>query len=704
MRFSTALLAFSVLWSCTGVSAQNAVVGSSSYTAPANFYGAHLLVDSGTGKGERHLTWARFLVGRWGYAKTLLMGVDKSSNGPSSGWVHYVRKCYDLELIPVLRLGGHMRGGGWVKPEADAPGDYTSLAKAVQRVVAGFPRSDKCPLYIELWNEPNLSVEWSGKPNAAEYAAFFVQAARAIREIGDPRIKILNGGLATSPEFAEELCKAEPDFIKLFDVWSSHPYPGNRPPWVLHHDKSAPAGSHGTIDSYLLELDILKKYGRPDVKVMITETGYDLGNSVQTRGEGHPIIDEYNRADYMVRAFRDYYPEWPELLAVLPFEFCNEGWERFDWVYPDSGTNPDGSPTKPHYQYVAIAALAKPTDPTGAISGTIRAAQIEARLEGAAVQAGAVRFNSDPMGNFFLPRLRPGNHTVRVRKPGFKPVSQQLQVAAGKNTVFDVELEPISLATLRGQVRAGENDDNLAGVKIRLEPGGQDVETNTSGEYVIQDVIPARYRLTAELDGHYRYATDGVEVLAGKANVWDFKLGRQPELPGNNMLNNASIEAGGGGGAKRGIALGFEPNNSEGGREDRTAISERIAHTGRRSQEMRARPEEAIIRQITHYGTARPKARYHAGIWVYADIADRDGSAWVSFDFTRNDGAVIQRLMAEPKLQGRSREWTWVSVEGVAPEGSERLSLNLHVKGRGGSAYFDDAFVAMIPAPEKEKK
>jgi len=59
----------------------------SSYALPNNFYGAHLLVDDGLPgtKGYNHLRWARHLVGRWGYAKTLVMGIDKNTRGPAQG-------------------------------------------------------------------------------------------------------------------------------------------------------------------------------------------------------------------------------------------------------------------------------------------------------------------------------------------------------------------------------------------------------------------------------------------------------------------------------------------------------------------------------------------------------------------------------------------------------------------------------------------
>lgn len=662
---------------------------------PHNWYGAHLLVDSGTGTGEKHLRWARHLVGRWGHAKTLLMNIDRKTRGPQPGWVKYVETCYRLELIPVLRLGGRMRDGQWLKPEADAPGDYTSMARAIRSVVEGLPTSPRCPLYIELWNEPNLAIEWSGQPDPREYAAFFVQAARAIHDLNNPRIRVLNGGLATSPDFAEELCKADPAFVKSFDLWSCHPYPGNRPSWINLHDKTAPPNpGHMLVDSYLFELDVLKRFDARPMRVMITETGYDLGNALYTRGEGHPIIDEYNRADYMVRAFRDLYPKWPEVAAVFPFEFCNQGWERFDWVYPDSETNADGSPTRPHYHYSAVAALAKPTDTTGAINGTVKVDGLDARLGGATVALDQQRFGSDPLGNYFLPRLKPGSYELEFSKPGFRSIKRQIRVTAGANSVINPELTVEHTESLSGTVRDGDTERPLGFARITLQPGNHKASTDGSGRYAIRGLAPIRYRLTAEASRRYPYQADGIEVVSGRTNTWDFRLGKlAPWLPEGNLLNNAGMEAGGGGAARKGIALSFEPANDRGAEEVNTEITARQAHTGRCAQVLLMQAEVTMLRQITHYNTANPGQRYLAGAWLRSATGDRDAKAWVSLEFTNNDGGLIKRFEPRDVVKGSSTEWVWVSVEGQAPPGSQRMSITFHAQGRTGTACFDDAFV-----------
>lgn len=674
------------------------VPADSSYALPNNFYGAHLLVEDGLPgtKGYTHLQWARHLVGRWGYAKTLVMGIDENTLGPAQRWIDYVERCYALELIPLIRLGGHIKDGQWVAPQPDRPGNYRSMAEAIKRVVEGLPRSELCPLYIELWNEPNLAVEWTGKPDPTEYADFFVQAAAAIRSIGDERIKILNGGLATSADWTEKLCKANPDFILSFDIWSSHPYPHNHPPSINFHDKTVPAGTDMTIDAYLPELDVLERLGRPDVKVMITETGYDLGNSARA---GYPIIDEHNRADYIMRAFRDYWPKWPEIVAVFPFQFCNEGWQRFDWVYPDSGTNADGSPTRPHPQYTAVAALAKPTDTTGAVSGTVRIDKLGSRLEGvtAVAHLKGVGGLSDPMGNYFVPKLEPGPYRIVFSKPGFARLEKKVTVSQGTNTVLDVSLVAKDRGVLIGTVRSSGDGKPIRGVEVSLEPGDAKTRTDSRGRYELKDCIPGRYTLQARERGLVPYKSAPIDVKPVGANRHDFVLGRQTAPEGESLIHNGGFEAGGGGGAKTGVGLGFEPAvpGLADFQDAYAQLTNRLAHTGQWAQEIRMRSGETVIRQITHYGTAQPRADYLAGAWVRVTSMDTNAEAWITLDFTRNDGGIIERAASKP-AGGRSTEWVWLEARRTAPADSQRVSVGLHTRGTRGSALFDDVYLGII--------
>ena len=293
------------------------------------------------------------LVGAGGYVKQLLYPVTNSTSGPRQCWVEFVNGAYDRDLAPIVRIQGEWGGSYWIKPQADASGDYTSIAEAYKRVVQGLPRRDGHTLYVEVWNEPDLPVEWSGSPSAWEYGHFFVDVAAAIHSLGDSRIKVLNGGLTPgNSSFTQQLVSV-PGFVNSFDLWATHCYPHNHPPEYNLHSGTA-RYTQFAIDSYLLELDVLAGYGgQSNVQVILTETGHALYEN--TFGfEGYPPISESNRAAYMVRAFQNYWLSWPEVVAVTPFELVDPYGTTWymDWLYPTTDI--------PHQQYTDVEALPKP--------------------------------------------------------------------------------------------------------------------------------------------------------------------------------------------------------------------------------------------------------------------------------------------------------------------------------------------------------
>jgi len=321
-----------------------------------NHYGVHTFVQDLCLESyvDFQLDKALDLVGVGGHVTQLLYPVTVSTSGPDPRWVYFVQAAYDRTLVPIVRVQGEWGGDFWIKPAADGPGDYTSIAQAYKRVVAGLPRRAGHTLYVEIWNEPDVPLEWSGESNASEYGHFFVDVARAIHSIGDPRIKVLNGALTPgNVSFVRQLIGV-PDFVQSFDLWASHCYPFNHPPSYNIHDGTARYPQYA-IDCYLLELSALYTYGgRPGVKVILTETGYQLYDRT-FHFEGYPAITEDNRAYYMERAFRDFWARWPEVVGATPFQLVDPygSWSGWDWLYPGSDL--------PHKQYTVVTALTKPS-------------------------------------------------------------------------------------------------------------------------------------------------------------------------------------------------------------------------------------------------------------------------------------------------------------------------------------------------------
>ncbi|MFH1084921.1 MAG: hypothetical protein V1772_04080, partial [Chloroflexota bacterium] len=323
----------------------------------AGVYGMHTFVQDRCDRAYilGQLDRVRELMGPKAYVKQLLYRISTATAGPEACWVEFANGCYDRDLIPVVRLAGEYGGPNWNQPPAAAPGNYDAYAAALARVVAGLPRREGRPLYVEVWNEPNLDIEWGGRADPVEYGHFLVDAAAALRALGDARIVLLNGALSPGGNIAPlafiDGMASVPGALQAFDVWAAHPYPGNHPPEYNIHDDAAPSYAELTIDSYLLELQRLADHGRSGLKVLLTETGYALGQN-NFSFQGYAPMDENNRADYIARAFRDYWSRWPEVLGVCPYELVDPygAWAVWDWLYPNGAR---------HAQYDAVRALDK---------------------------------------------------------------------------------------------------------------------------------------------------------------------------------------------------------------------------------------------------------------------------------------------------------------------------------------------------------
>ncbi len=426
--------------------------------APRNVRGIHTLADSPS-TADAQLTWARSLVGADGHVTQPFSGIDSTTLGPTPTAAYFVEQAYARGLDPILVLQGHFtsRSGcdpsgpeGWRQPTPDVSGgSYTAVAEGYRRFVAELPRVDGRTLYIQVGNEPNLHYMW-GAANPAEYARFFADVSTAIRSLGDGRIKILNAALAPGGDvdnldFIAEAIAAEPRFAGSFDYWASHPYPRNQPPENNLHDRTALPGSRDTIDSYLLELEVLAEHGvdTAGLQVFLTETGYELGDA--TFGE-YPRISEEVRADYIRRAFEQYWANWPEVRAVTPFELAgwHGSWAEFDWVWPSSTTSAPGFPTQPRLQYARLV------PGTGVVVGTVRD-NAGFPLKDAAVSSERGEHQAVTLSDgTFVMLAHPGVYALTAAKPGYgSSTVGGVVVTGGQDTIVHVAVPAQLSSTLQ---------------------------------------------------------------------------------------------------------------------------------------------------------------------------------------------------------------------------------------------------------------
>lgn len=315
---------------------------------------------------DHQLDQALQLAGSGGYVTQLFYRITVETAAPDPCAVYFVNAAYDHNLVPILRLQGNYSSVGfWEKPDPGPAGDYAPIAAAFARYVNGLPRRDTHPLYITVWNEPDLWIEWGGTPNASQYGRFFVAVSNAIRDLNDPRIRILNGAVTPANTAFIRQMLTVPGFVGAFDAWASHCYPYNHPPLYNIHNGTARYGN-ATIDCYIEERDIIARYGgRTGFKFVITETGHGLGDDLYAF-EGFPPINTSNRAEYISVAFDLYWRTWPEVIAVTPFELGDPwgGWDWLDWINYTVSLDPLAFSYTPYRQYNGVAALTKPRGAT----------------------------------------------------------------------------------------------------------------------------------------------------------------------------------------------------------------------------------------------------------------------------------------------------------------------------------------------------
>lgn len=325
-----------------------------STTPPTNRFGIGFV---GPGSAE-DLELAADLTGPGGYVKLIFPGVTRDTTAPDASWVSAVRDAYARDLIPVIRVSPPW-GDNDVRYDSDDSAHlrYTALAAAYRRVVEGLPLRAGWPIWIEVHNEPNLCYEWTCRAGegwlehttaAHEYAAMLRDVADALHAIGDPRIRVLNGGLApggarrcecggsgfeagvTSREFLAAMRVEVPDVFSRVDGFASHSYPAEGEGWgfFVPYDRAHPGLAYFETE--------LTTIGRSDLGVFLTETGWCTPGSRCSSGGG----SRTQIADWTESAYSSFWLGHAQITAVMPFILRDAAWDDFAWVAPDGSHHP----------------------------------------------------------------------------------------------------------------------------------------------------------------------------------------------------------------------------------------------------------------------------------------------------------------------------------------------------------------------------
>lgn len=397
---------------------------------------------------SRHVGLASRMSGEWGWVRQLVC----ADPAESAGAARFIVLCRAYKLKPILYINALARNvrepaeGRFARPRPDADGGYSEVARVVTRYLQGIQAEGVEVPYLELWNEPNLGDGWNRKPNPREYARYHVAVARAVRKVS-PKTRILNAALSNSCGtdddkdgmpgrigdanldnlyFTEEMLKAEPEIADLIDYWASHPYPLNHPP-EYSQDRFS-------ITGYRAEMEVFKKITGKTIPVIITESGYSLGDQADNR---YPKIDEGWRVALTVRAYLDFWRKDPNLTAVCPFLLGDPLYGGEDPIWNSLvWSNPDFTP-KPVLEAVAALPHEKGTDylPSGSCSlrGRVKVQDSDALVTGALVWLvpGGYATLSGKDGRFEIAAVPAGEYALRAAASCFKAEPTTVTLSTG---------------------------------------------------------------------------------------------------------------------------------------------------------------------------------------------------------------------------------------------------------------------------------
>ena len=471
MKMHVTAAAFAALTVTAGAGLVPSVLLAQEERQRRNLFGMHTLNSGNNDFVLENLEWTRHLVGRgWVF--------DYPRNG---NYEALVEKAFELDLIPCIRV---QEGEGGDPPSAAAA---QVVAEKILNYKIAHPEYADRLVYLQLWNEPNDRRDFV-PPEA--YADYLVEAhngihqAEAMAAAAHPELGLL-GTIKTmtpgqnGPSWWDQAFRHNPDAKFAFDVWATHPYPEAAPPHYNHHDGDVFIETTKTIDSYLLDLDMVARpHGSPPrsrrgFPVMITETAY--GDKLGISYEGWPKTNRTLAAEYNVDAFAHRWYRWPELLAVHPFLLHHPAWERFAWVPGSSCGAPaspactsepacseecDGDgvrePKGPHPQYSAVRQLRLSLEsqgmaparhvpfrgPTGRIRGRVTRADTGAVVPYATVRTDGYAFGHVSLydGVYEIHDVPAGSYTLSVEKNGYRASSRPVTVSAGQTTTADFGL------------------------------------------------------------------------------------------------------------------------------------------------------------------------------------------------------------------------------------------------------------------------
>ena len=204
----------------------------------------------------------------------------------------------------------------------------------------------------QVWNEPNLSREWAGRPpDPAEYVALLKGCYSAIKA-ADPQAIVISAGLAPTGTDNQDAMPDEKFLREMYQA-GARPYfdmlglhaPGYKAPPELSSEEVAAAPEYGGQRAFAFRhiedmRAIMQAYGDGDKQVAIVEFGWTSDPREASSYHWHAVTEE-EKAAYLVRAFEYAKANWDPWVGLMVVVYlADPNWtpdhEQYWWAITEA--------------------------------------------------------------------------------------------------------------------------------------------------------------------------------------------------------------------------------------------------------------------------------------------------------------------------------------------------------------------------------
>lgn len=237
-------------------------------------------------------------------------------------------------------------GGETVVSDARPPTNPDDIQRFAQELTSRY--GDQLP-YVQIWDRPNLSSQWGGRPATGVTFRPILAAGFYGARAGNPEVRIITPELAIMPDVAEGVGDLEfldslyeADAQDFFDIVSIPLDGGTNSP-----DDRRVSATRTNFSRAILTRELMLRHEDGATPVWATTYGWAAGEKVSRE----------EQAEYVVRGLERAWSEWPWMGLMIQWQFATEAGD------PDAGyaIAPDGAST-PLYRRLTDPALQRRSD------------------------------------------------------------------------------------------------------------------------------------------------------------------------------------------------------------------------------------------------------------------------------------------------------------------------------------------------------